>query len=76
MKNLLQRLDKKAAQWIDAMDNELKEPVTQIVTGEVFVDGTNQVTNQPRPTQKQVTGTQPDNQNRTISPLAPNASCV
>jgi hypothetical protein len=40
MRNLLNKLDEKAGKWLDTMDNQLREPIMQSVTGAVFVDGT------------------------------------
>jgi hypothetical protein len=40
MRNLLDKLDKIAGQWVDALDNQLEETmiVTRVITGDVFTN--------------------------------------
>ena len=71
MKNLLKRLDKKAAQWVNELDDQIKEPLVQIVTGEVFTDGTNPASKPHRPESAQPTETPSDTYRMAAPPLEP-----
>ncbi|NLX09981.1 MAG: hypothetical protein GXY36_10025 [Chloroflexi bacterium] len=36
MKNLLSKLDRKAGQWLETVDGEMQQPVTQFLNGETL----------------------------------------
>jgi hypothetical protein len=40
MRNLLEKLDKIAGQWVDTLDNQLQDTmvITRVITGEVFTN--------------------------------------
>jgi hypothetical protein len=40
METLLEKLDRIAGQWLEAVDNQLQEPIVRTITGEVFTHGT------------------------------------
>lgn len=37
---MLDKLDRKAGQWLKMVDGELQQPVSMMLTGEVFTSGT------------------------------------
>ncbi len=39
MKTLLEKLDRKAGRWLNAMDSKLQQPLVRVITGEVFTHG-------------------------------------
>ncbi len=39
MKTFLDKLDRKAGRWLEAVDREFQQPVTKMLTGEVFTSG-------------------------------------
>lgn len=39
MKSLLERLDSAAGRWVKMIDSQLQEPVAQVITGQVFMQG-------------------------------------
>jgi hypothetical protein len=40
MKNFLEKLDRKAGNWLDTLDEQLQQPIVQTLSGEVFTHGT------------------------------------
>jgi hypothetical protein len=40
MKTFLEKLDRKAGQWLNTLDSQLQEPIVRAVKGEVFTHGT------------------------------------
>jgi hypothetical protein len=41
MKTFLEKLERKAENWLDVVDDQVQQPILQVMTGEVFIHNPN-----------------------------------